>query len=140
MKIILKSYLLVGILIAAAAVNLFLLYQAQNISDDESYTIIRASDLKVKVETLASLAGSIASGNEEDRQTLRNEIDEFESVLKILQTGGSIRGQSIATIPNEIIEDFNEVLASWETYRDSAEKLKKLLFLMKMQSIHLITF
>ena len=140
MKIILKSYLLVGILIAAAAVNLFLLYQAQNISDDESYTIIRASDLKVKAETLASIAGSIASGNEEDRQTLRNEIDEFESVLKILQTGGSIRGQSIVTIPNEIIEDFNEVLASWETYRDSAEKLKKLLFLMKMQSIHLITF
>ena len=104
MKIILKSYLLVGILIAAAAVNLFLLYQAQNISDDESYTIIRASDLKVKAETLASIAGSIASGNEEDRQTLRNEIDEFESVLKILQTGGSIRGQSIATIPNEIID------------------------------------
>ncbi len=124
MKIILKSYLLVGILIAAAAVNLLLLYQAQNISDDESYTIIRASDLKVKVETLASLAGSIASGNEEDRQILRNEIDEFESVLKILQRGGSIRGQDIATIPNEIIGDFNEVLASWETYRDSAEKIK----------------
>jgi len=125
MKVILKSYLLVGVLIAAAAVNLFLLYQAQNISDDESYTIIRASDLKVKAETLASIVGSIASGNEEDRQTLRNEIDEFESVLKILQTGGSIRGQSIATIPNEIIDDFNEVLASWETYRDSAEKIKE---------------
>ncbi len=125
MKIIFKSYFLVGILIAAAAVNLFLLYQAQNISDDESYTIIRASDLKVKVETLASLAGSIASGNEEDRQTLRNEIDEFESVLKIFQTGGSIRGQSIVTIPNEIIDDFDEVLASWETYRDTAEKIKE---------------
>lgn len=125
MKIILKSYLLVGILIAAAAVNLFLFYQAQNISDDESYTIIRASDLKVKAETITSLAGSIASGNEEDRQILKNEIDKFESVLKILQTGGSIRGQSIATIPNEISDDFNQVLASWKTYRTSAEKIKE---------------
>ncbi len=80
--------------------------------------------MKAKVETLASLAGSIASGNEEDRQILRNEIDEFESVLKILQRGGSLRGQTIATIPNEISDDFNEVLSSWETYRDSAERIK----------------
>ena len=123
MKIIFKSYLLVGILIAAAAVNLFLLYQAQNISDDESYTIIRASDLKVKAETIASLVGSIASGNEDDRQFLQNEIDEFESVLKILQTGGSIRGQSIATVPNEISIEFGQVLSSWNTYKASAEKI-----------------
>lgn len=125
MKIIFKSYLLVGILIAAAAVNLLLLYQAQQVSDDESYTIIRASDLKVKVETLASLASSIASGNEEDRQTLRSEIKEFESVLNILRTGGSIRGQSVVTIPNEIIEDFNGVLTSWAIYKTSAEKIKE---------------
>jgi len=69
MKLIKKTYFLVGILIVAAAVNLTLLYQAQQETTDESYSIIRASDLKVKVETLSRLASSIASGNEEDRQT-----------------------------------------------------------------------
>ena len=71
MKVLQKTYLLVGILIAAAAVNLVLLYQIQQESSDESFSIIRAGDLKVKVETVASLASSIASGNEEDRQTLQ---------------------------------------------------------------------
>lgn len=83
MKIIQKTYFLVGILIAAAAVNLVLLYQSEQESTDESYTIIRAADLKVKVETLDSLANSIANGFEADRKILKKETNEFESVLNI---------------------------------------------------------
>ncbi len=124
MKLLKKAYFLVGILIAAAAVNLFLLYQAQQESTDESYTIIRASDLKVKVETIASLASSIAGGNEEDRETLSDEISEFDSTLNILRTGGSIRGQSVVIIPNGILEEFNGVTDSWEVYKKNAEKIK----------------
>ena len=77
MKIIQKAYFLVGILIAAAIVNLVLLYQAQQESTDESYTIIRAADLKVKVETLASLVNSIANGIESDREALKEETNQF---------------------------------------------------------------
>ena len=124
MKIIQKAYFLVGILIAAAAVNLVLLYQAQQESTDESYTIIRASDLKAKVETLASLANSIASGNEVDRQTLKDEMDEFESVLNILKTGGTIRGQSVVTIPENILDEYDKVVNSWNIYRQSAEQIQ----------------
>lgn len=124
MKIIQKAYFLVGILIAAAAVNLVLLYQAQQESTDESYTIIRAADLKAKVETLASLANSIASGNEVDRQTLKDEMDEFESVLNILKTGGTIRGQSVVTIPENILDEYDKVVNSWNSYRQSAEQIQ----------------
>jgi len=124
LKIIQKAYFLVGILIAAAAVNLVLLYQAQQESTDESYTIIRAADLKAKVETLASLANSIASGNEVDRQTLKDEMSEFESVLNILKTGGTIRGQSVVTIPENILEEYNKVIDSWNIYRQSAEQIQ----------------
>jgi signal transduction histidine kinase len=124
LKIIQKAYFLVGILIAAAAVNLVLLYQAQQESTDESYTIIRAADLKAKVETLASLANSIASGNEVDRQTLKEEMNEFESVLNILKTGGTIRGQSVVTIPQNILDEYNKVLDSWKIYRQSAEQIQ----------------
>ncbi|HEY7368107.1 MAG TPA: ATP-binding protein [Nitrosopumilaceae archaeon] len=124
MKIIQKAYFLVGILIAAAAVNLVLLYQAQQESTDESYTIIRAADLKAKVETLASLANSIASGNEVDRQTLKDEMDEFESVLNILKTGGTIRGQSVVTIPENILDEYDKVVNSWNIYRQSAEQIQ----------------
>ncbi len=125
MKLIKKTYFLVGILIVAAAVNLTLLYQAQQETTDESYSIIRASDLKVKVETLSRLASSIASGNEEDRQTLGNEISEFESVLNILRTGGTIRGQSIVTMPNEIVTDYNRVAKSWGVYKNSAQRIEQ---------------
>jgi len=124
LKIIQKAYFLVGILIAAAAVNLVLLYQAQQESTDESYTIIRAADLKAKVETLASLANSIASGNEVDRQTLKDEMNEFESVLNILKTGGTIRGQSVVTIPENILDEYKKVVDSWKIYRQSAEQIQ----------------
>jgi signal transduction histidine kinase len=124
LKIIQKAYFLVGILIAAAAVNLVLLYQAQQESTDESYTIIRAADLKAKVESLASLANSIASGNEVDRQTLKDEMNDFESVLNILKTGGTIRGQSVVTVPQNILDEYNKVVDSWNIYKQSAEQIQ----------------
>lgn len=113
-----------GILIAAAVVNLVLLYQAQQESTDESYTIIRASDLKVKVETLASLANSIANGIESDRETLKDETNQFESVLNILRTGGTIRGQSIVTVPSNLMGEYTDVENSWKDVRQGLEQIQ----------------
>lgn len=113
-----------GILIVAAVVNLVLLYQAQQESTDESYTIIRASDLKVKVETLASLANSIANGIESDREALKNETNQFESVLSILRTGGTIRGQSIVTVPSNLMGEYTDVENSWKDVRQDLEQIQ----------------
>jgi len=124
LKIIQKTYFLVGILIAAAAVNLILLYQSEQESTDESYTIIRVADLKVKVETLDSLANSIANGFEADREVLKEKINEFESVLNILKGGGTIRGQSIVVIPTILLGEFREVENSWNIVRVSLDKIQ----------------
>jgi signal transduction histidine kinase len=124
MKIIVKTYLLVGILITAAAVNLVLLYQIQQESSDESFTIIRAGDLKVKVETLASLASSIASGNNADREILGYETNEFETTLRILKTGGTIRGQSVITIPEDLQTQYSQVVNSWIEYKKNAATIQ----------------
>ena len=124
MKIIQKTYLLVGILIAAAAVNLILLYQSGQESTDESYTIIRVADLKVKVETFDSLANSIANGFEADREILKEKTNEFKSVLNILKVGGIIRGQSIAVIPTILLGEFHEVENSWNKVRDSLDQIQ----------------
>ena len=124
MKIIKKTYFLVGILIAAAGVNLLLLYQAQQESTDESFTIIRAGDLKVKVETIASLASSIAAGNEGDRNSLQREIVEFDLFLRNLRMGGTIQGQSVAALPDNIIPNYDQVVESWHIYKNSAEQIK----------------
>ena len=113
-----------GILIAAAVVNLVLLYQAQQESTDESYTIIRAADLKVKVETLASLANSIANGIESDREALKDETNQFESVLNILRTGGTIRGQAIVTVPSNLMGEYTEVENSWKDVRQGLEQIQ----------------
>jgi len=114
----------VGILIAAAGVNLVLLYQAQQESTDESYTIIRAADLKVKIETLASLVNSIANGIESDREALKDETNQFESVLNILRTGGTIRGQSIVTVPSNLMGKYTEVENSWKDVRQGLEQIQ----------------
>jgi len=124
LKIIQKTYLLVGILIAAAAVNLILLYQSGQESTDESYTIIRVADLKVKVETFDSLANSIANGFEADREILKEKTNEFQSVLNILKGGGEIRGQSILVIPTILQGEFREVENSWNKVRDSLDQIQ----------------
>ena len=124
MKIIQKAYFLVGILIAAAAVNLILLYQSEQESTDESYTIIRAADLKVKVETLDSLTNSIANGFEADREILKEETDEFESVLNILKVGGTIRGQPIVVVPSNLFGEYLEVENSWKKVKQSLDEIQ----------------
>ncbi len=113
-----------GILIAAAVVNLVLLYQAQQESTDESYTIIRAADLKVKIESLASLVNSIANGIESDREALKDETNQFESVLNILRTGGTIRGQAIVTVPSNLMGEYTEVENSWKDVRQGLEQIQ----------------
>ena len=113
-----------GILIAAAGVNLVLLYQAQQESTDESYTIIRAADLKVKIETLSSLVNSIANGIESDKKTLKDEINQFDSGLNILRTGGTIRGQSIVTVPSNLMSEYNAVENSWKDVRQGLEQIQ----------------
>jgi len=124
LKIIQKTYFLVGILIVAAAVNLILLYQSEQESTDESYTIIRAADLKVKVETLDSLTNSIANGFEADREILKEEADEFESVLNILKSGGNVRGQPIVAVPANIFEEYLQVENSWKAVKQSLDEIQ----------------
>jgi len=124
LKIILKTYFLVGILIAAAAVNLTLLYQSGQENTYESYTIIRVADLKVKVETFDSLANSIANGFEADREILKEKTNEFQSVLNVLEGGGVIRGQPIVVIPTILLGEFREVENSWNIVRDSLDQIQ----------------
>ena len=113
-----------GILIAAAGVNLVLLYQAQQESTNESYTIIRAADLKVKIETLASLVNSIANGIESDKKTLKDEINQFDSGLNILRTGGTIRGQSVVTVPSNLMGEYKVVENSWKEIRKGLDQIQ----------------
>ncbi len=120
MKITVKTYLLVGIVIATASVNLFLVYSIQQGGTAESLSIIRAGDLKASAETVAGLASSIASGNEQDRENLKNTIQSFEESLDVLKHGGTIRGQAIVTIPSSISNEYDQVTSSWTSYKESA--------------------
>ena len=124
MKIISKTYLLIGVLIGVALFNLFVLYNTQASTANESYSIIRAGDLKTKVETIAGLAGSIANGKESDRPTLEKEIKEFDEILNTLRSGGTIKGQSIAPIPSQIISEHDDVAKIWNSYRTDAAQIQ----------------
>ncbi|MCH8972912.1 MAG: type IV pili methyl-accepting chemotaxis transducer N-terminal domain-containing protein [Thaumarchaeota archaeon] len=120
MKITIKTYILVSIVIATAAVNLFLVYGIQQVGTAESLSIIRAGDLKASAETVAGLASSIASGNDQDRENLKNTIQSFEESLDTLKNGGTIRGQAIVTIPSGISNEYDQVASAWISYKESA--------------------
>ena len=117
---------MVGILIAAAGVNLFLLYQIQQIGSAESYTILRVGELKVKTETVSKLASSIASGNDEDRENLKNEIQRFDNILSYLETGGfTYNGQTILKAPDAIRNHFENSKLNWEAYKQNANQVQQ---------------
>lgn len=124
MKIISKTYLLIGVLIGVAFFNLFVLYNTQTSTANESYSIIRAGDLKTKVETIAGLAGSIANGKETDRPLIEKEIKEFDMVLDTLKNGGKIRGQEVAAIPSNTLSAYEDVSKIWNSYRADAMKIQ----------------
>ena len=120
MKIINKTYLLVGVLIGVALVNFVVLYNTQTSTANESYAIIRAGDLKTKAETIAGLTISVANGKENDRSALEREINEYDLVLSTLQTGGTIRDQAISPIPSRITDEYDIVAKNWKQYRAEA--------------------
>jgi len=124
LKIISKTYLLIGVLIIVAVINLFVLYTTQSTTNNESYSIINAGDLKTKVETIASLASSIATGNENDRLRLEKEIKEFDGVLDALRNGGIIRGQPTTPIPDELLLEYDTVKMNWDAYKTEANQIQ----------------
>lgn len=124
MKIVSKTYVLIGILVAVALFNLFILYNTQTSTANDSYAIIRAGDLKTKVETIATLASSIAGGNEDDRKILENEIRDFDNVVDTLKNGGVIRGQPIPQLSPDLASDYDAVKKNWESYKKEASQIQ----------------
>ncbi len=125
MKIVVKTYLLIGILISLAAFNLFLLYQQEQSTSSQSYSIIRAGDVKVKAESISSLATSIANGNLEDKDDLQKEIAEIQSILTVIKNGGEIKGQMLEKIPASIFSEYNKVSSTWESYKSQATQVEE---------------
>ena len=124
MKILYKTYFLFTIIIAAALVNL-VLYSVEQERLIESYTIINANDLKVKVETIATFASSIASGNEGDRYKLQQESNEIDAVFDALRNGGSIKDQQVLQVPTELKTQFDDTYDSWLKYKKTAQTVQK---------------
>lgn len=124
MKIVTKAYLLIAVLILVAAFNLLLLYQDDNLDISQSYSIIRAGDVKVKSELISSLATSIASGNTEDENKFQKEINEIQNTLIKIKDGGEIKGQKLEKIPQSLTPNFNKVSESWENYKSKTIQVK----------------
>ena len=120
MKIVSKAYLLIIILIGVAVFNLFLLYEDEKSGITQSYSIIRAGDVKVKAESISALATSVANGNVEDKNELQKEIEEVQSTLTIIKNGGTLREQTLAQVPPILRSDYKKVVSSWETYKSKA--------------------
>jgi len=125
MKFISKTYILLAIIIGTAGFNLFLLYMIQQEGTVESNAIIHANDIKVKVSNVASFASSISAGNEEDRVLLQDEVNDIDSVFDVLRTGGTINGQTVLGVPNDILPQFNKNYNIWRIYKQSAKTIQE---------------
>lgn len=125
MKIISKTYLLVLILIIAAIINLTLLYQSEETDNSESFSIIKTGDLKVQVESIAGLSISVANGNADDKDELNKKIENTDSIISMLEKGGSLEGQTIKKVPSQVSSNYNKVLTSWNAYKEKIANVEK---------------
>ncbi|MHA7646992.1 sensor histidine kinase [Nitrosopumilus sp. S4] len=125
MKIVTKAYLLIAILIGVAVFNLLLLYQDDKSDVSQSYSIIRAGDVKVKAELISSLATSIASGNIQDKEDFESQIKEIETTLSTIKHGGIIKEQLLEKIPETLTEDYDKVESAWKKYKNSVLEVEK---------------
>ena len=123
-KIVSKAYLLIIILIGAAVFNLFLLYQDDKSGITQSYSIISIGDIKVKAESISSLATSVANGNLEDSDELEKEINKVQSMLTQIKDGGNVNGKDIAKIPEDLYLEYNKVSSSWENFKSNSFNVK----------------
>ncbi|MEM3143312.1 MAG: HAMP domain-containing sensor histidine kinase [Candidatus Nitrosotenuis sp.] len=101
------------------------MYSVQTSTANESYSIIRAADLKTKSETIAGLASSIAAGNDKVREMLDTQIKETDDLLDTLRNGGQISGQTITPIPEKILPTYDVVKSNWSLYKEDAIKISK---------------
>jgi len=125
LKITQKTYLLLGVIIGVSAINLFLLLSISQENLDVLHSISDANDLKVIVERISGTANSIASGNETDRQTLVNEINDFEQTYAVLGTGGTFQDTNVVAVPSELRPMYDQVGNSWQSYKQDTEKIRQ---------------
>lgn len=126
MRLISKTYLLVAILIFAAAINLVLLYQGNSEETDQSFSIIKVGDIKVGSESISGLVISVASGNNEDKEKLDQKTFEVEKIIQTIKNGGNINGQQIEKIPFELSSNYNNLSTSWDNYKVSILTVEKI--------------
>ena len=98
MRIISKTYVLLAIIIGVSLINLAVLLQTSQENKDVLHSISSASNLKVSVARIAGTANSIASGNDTDRQTLVQQIADFENTYNVLGSGGQLNGITISWV------------------------------------------
>ena len=125
MKLTLKTYLLLGVIIGVSAINFYLLIFTSEQNQDILHSISSASDLKVIVERIGSVANSIASGNEGDRATLEQQVTDFDDTYARLGVGGNIGGLNVVAVPSELAPAYQQVGDAWIPYKVDAEKIKQ---------------
>lgn len=125
MKLTQKTYLLLAVIIGVSAINFYLLIFTSQQNQDILHSISYASDLKVIVERIGSTANSIASGNEGDRVTLAQQLDNFDTTYARLGVGGNIGGLNVVAVPQGLIPAYQKVGDAWGPYKEDAEKIKQ---------------
>ena len=126
MRLISKTYLLVAVLIFAAAINLSLLYHDHKEETEQSFSIIKVGDIKVGSESISGLVMSVANGNNEDKEKLDQKIFEVEKIIQTIKNGGNINGQQIEKIPSELSLNYNNLSTSWNNYKVSVLTAEKI--------------
>ena len=125
MKIVSKTYVLLAVIIGVSLINLFVLLQTSQENEAVLHSISSASNLRVTVERIAGTANSIASGNDVDRQTLTQQIADFENTYNTLGRGGQLNDITIVAVPNELQDKYADVGNAWNIYKQKAEEIRQ---------------
>ena len=124
MKIIHKTYFLLAIIIAAASINLFLLLATERETESDSNAIIGATDLKATTERILGTSNAVAAGDEGSRERLKIRLDVFDNILNTLRHGGELNNNKIATVPDVLKSDFENITILGDSYKRKAQTIQ----------------
>jgi len=124
MKIIQKTYFLLAVIIAVASINLFLLLATEQETEADSNAIISATDLKATTERILGTSNAVAAGDEGARERLKIRLDVFDNILNTLRYGGELNNNKIATVPDVLKSDFENITILGDSYKRKAQTIQ----------------
>jgi signal transduction histidine kinase len=115
-----KFLILFSIMLIAAGINLMHFLYFENLKQPDDYTLNIAGKQRLLTMQMQACALSIAQGNDVERKTLEDKINEYDSALQAFTNGYMLNGEQLTEPTEEIRVYVNKNNEIWYEFKQKA--------------------